>query len=365
MGTRLITGDCRAVLPTLAANSVHCVVTSPPYYGLRDYGVDGQLGLEATPGAWIAEMVWVFREVRRVLRSDGVMFLNCGDSYRGKQLQLMPARLALALQADGWWVRSQIVWAKPNPMPESVLDRPTSSHETVWLCSKSARYFWDADGVREEAEYGRSPSTVSWHAKADAQSVGLRLNETTTAGNGGSRNLRNVWTIATEAFSAAHFATYPTELVERCIRAGTSERGCCAQCGQPWVRETTIERVLHPKQPGPNGRQAVPGADLGPKSMFNTGLVPRYTTLGWSPACRCDAPTVPCTVMDPFAGAGTTLLVADRLQRDGIGIELNPAYVAMALERIRGDSTLFALMEAPPPPEAANDRQLDMFEAAD
>ena len=428
---RVLQGDCRDVLATLEAGSVHCVVCSPPYYGLRDYGtaqwdggdagcdhlrsklvsqsstlrldgrehlgpydgekavtagmpfadicgkcgarrIDRQLGLEATPDEYLATMVQVFREVKRVLRDDGTCWVNLGDSFSGgnqvgwrpgnpdknggnsncdgvgyvpglaaKQLLMMPARLALALQADGWWLRSDIIWHKPNPMPESVTDRPTSAHEHVFLLAKSARYFFDADAVREpitdaSAERYAAGYNASWQRAQQAS-----VSDTRNAGFAGKpdaergRNLRNVWTIATAPFPAAHFATYPPELAERCIRAGTSERGCCAACGAPWVRQT--EREIVPLQATNNERSC---------DQNNRGAMPRSNvhakTTGWSASCQCDAPTAPCTVLDPFAGAGTSLLVADRLQRDGIAIELSPAYCAMLRNRIVADAPLFA-----------------------
>ena len=398
---RLIGGDCREVLATLPANSVHCVVTSPPYYGLRDYGtaqwaggdaacdhkpqmgkpfesgtwrngkdysgsqkvlsrdcacgatrVDRQIGLEATPDAYLAEMVAVFREVKRVLHPTGSVFCNMGDSYQDKQLLLMPARLALALQADGWWLRSQIVWAKPNPMPESVTDRPTSSYEMVYLLAKSARYFYDADAVREEPtgrvepmRFGREvpPGNAPHSAYHTDGSVG--------------RNLRNVWTIATAPYSEAHFATFPPALAERCIRAGTSERGCCAACGAPWGR--VVERKAYGDKSG--GERSLEKGftrnGMGGQKEWDSYVPP--VTAGWAPSCACDADTVSCTVLDPFAGAGTTLLVADRLQRDAIGIELNPDYTRMAMDRCRDDAPLFA---SPPPAEPPEEPRIrDLF----
>lgn len=377
---QLLTGDCRTVLPTLPDASVHMVCTSPPYYALRSY-LDAEhpdkareIGSEATPDAFIAEMVRVFREVRRVLRDDGTVWLNLGDSYNAsthskrlasktpyyggggwqdseitggrfvnfpglapKQLLLMPARVALALQADGWWVRSDIIWQKPNPMPESCRDRPTSAHEHVFLLSKRSRYFYDADAVREEAEYGRR-----------------------------GRNLRNVWEIATHPYSAAHFATFPPTLAERCIRAGTSERGCCAACGKPWVRVTERssgktgqswhdhERDIVRGQRG--GASAYTGADRKAYEAYGT------TTTGWSPSCQCNAEVVPATVLDPFSGAGTTALVADRLDRNAIGIDLSHAYVEMARERLVADCPLFAELSPPPATYDAEDQAMaDLF----
>jgi DNA modification methylase len=270
----------------------------------------------------VAELVGVFREVKRVLRPDGVCFLNLGDSYaanRGcqvrdskhidvgnyrtsvvpaglkpKDLMMIPARVALALQADGWWLRSDIIWAKPNPMPESVTDRPTSAHEHVFMLTKRATYFYNADAVQEQCESG--PSDVRKMTEALPRIGGkhkllvdprARASSTTnmgqkrSVGHPSGRNLRNVWTIATAPYPEAHFATFPPELAERCIKAGS--------------------------RPGD-------------------------------------------TVLDPFAGAFTAPLVADRLQRHAIGIELSPAYCAMARARLIADAGMFAQFD-----EAAND----------
>lgn len=280
MSTRLLQGDCRTILPTLADESVHCVVTSPPYWGLRDFGGDEQLGLEPTPEEHVANMVEVFREVRRVLRHDGVLFLNYGDSYQDKQLVGMPWRVAFALQADGWWLRQDIIWHKPNPMPESVRDRCTKAHEYLFLLAKSKRYYFDVDAIREQTD---NMSSWAEYAAADGHNLPHgNLSMGAKAGFGAmqdnlthplGRNKRSVWTIATAPFSEAHFATFPPALVEPCIKAGCPVGG---------------------------------------------------------------------TVLDPFAGAGTVGLVADRLGRDAILIELNPAYAAMASTRIEGDAPLFA-----------------------
>ena len=392
MGVRILEGDCRDVLATLPADSVQCVVTSPPYYGLRDYGVAGQIGLEATPDAYLATMVEVFREVRRVLRPDGTCWVNMGDSYahtgaaggsvfdngrndgraayeadkaRGreerrstlsaglkpKDLLMMPARLALALQADGWWIRSDIIWHKPNPMPESVTDRPTSAHEHVFLLTRSSRYYYDNEAIREPQT---EPGRVQQHAggkRWDAERFEDRRDHDNagSAYNPAGRSCRNVWTLATHSFPGAHFATFPPALAERCIKAGTSERGCCAACGKPWVRVT--EQALHCPASGGTMNQKGP--------RFNLPRVVETTTTGWQPSCDHNAEVVPCTVLDPFAGAGTTLLVADRLQRDAIGIELSPGYTEMAMERCRADAPLFTALPPAEPPEDV--RMADLF----
>jgi DNA modification methylase len=273
-------GDVRDVLPTLDAGSVQCVVTSPPYWGLRNYGVDGQIGLEPTPDAYITTLVAVFREVRRVLRDDGTVWCNLGDSFMDKQLQQIPARVALALQADGWYLRSDIIWAKGlsfcpsyagSVMPESCTDRPTSAYEHVFLLTKQARYYYDADAVREQGggRDGDMRERPFTNKRAAAMGVAPSGNEKagTWDGNGCTRNLRNVWTINPANFSEAHFATFPMALVEPCIKAGS-------RAGD--------------------------------------------------------------TVLDPFAGSGTTGIVAARHGRAFVGIELNPDYATMAGDGIEG-----------------------------
>jgi DNA modification methylase len=335
MSVRILEGDCRAVLKTLPDQLVHCVVTSPPYFGLRDYGVDGQMGLEDTPDAFVAEMVDVFREVHRVLRDDGTLWLNLGDSYandtkwggrtsgkhvkanhgdtgigrrrqntglKSKDLIGIPWRVAFALQTDGWYLRQDIIWSKPNPMPESVQDRCTKAHEYLFLLSKQPRYYYDAEAIKEPAsentnaslpgnkrhkgtdayeagdEKHRTKAGLVDYAKRKRAEVGngVKSNESfydATAGHVDFRNKRSVWTVGSEPFPEAHFATFPPALIEPCIKAGCPAGG---------------------------------------------------------------------TVLDPFGGAGTTGLVADRLQRNAILIELNPAYADMARKRLSGDAGMFA-----------------------
>ena len=575
---RILTGDCRALLATLPDASVQSVVTSPPYYGLRDYGtaswqggdpecahvvgeirtglgmaalgaqyrggghkaaepkpmyakdvcphcgarrVDNQIGLEPTPDEYVAQMIAVFREVRRVLRDDGTLWLNLGSSYaaggkpatpsrqpprvfacdnggkalegclaldcachgqrderrddllsrhentshsnqrneqfsqqiaptvrdnehqdfssppvlfapdgvlestkqtfsrngldafcpedaalgrqekrrtflpasplsvdtsvctcgiqqmsrpsaphtlgkvfsakaccdpkcqgcgicwaylaipslrfKSKDLMDMPALLALALQADGWYLRSDIIWHKPNPMPESVRDRPTSAHEHVFLLTKRDRYFYDADAISEEGTIPAGTKGAKG-AKGSAErfgTPGVNSRPPEYKIYDGKRNARNVWTIATRPYSGAHFATMPPDLVERCVKAGTSEKGACPSCGAPWVRQTEV------KYENPGNRTT-----NGPRSLerrhetagFAVRLEKRTATLGWEPSCSCPpADPVPCVVLDPFGGAGTTGLVAQRLGRHAVLLELNAAYADMARTRINAD----------------------------
>lgn len=348
MTITVLTGDCRDVLPYIPSRSINCVASSPPYFGLRDYGVGGQIGLEQTPDEYVAEMVMVmvmvFREVRRTLRDDGTLWLNLGDSYandgkwggstggkhaktlhaqpigrserctglKPKDLIGIPWRVAFALQADGWYLRQDIIWHKPNPMPESVRDRCTKAHEYIFMFSKSARYYYDIDAIAEptsdvslawinqanfanqkggEKDYLRTgqnanrsmrktlenfAASVGRTGKSAFRGQGHFRDGTGPANRNGrdmreigagkpTRNRRSVWTVSTKPFKEAHFATFPPDLIEPCILAGCPEGG---------------------------------------------------------------------TVLDPFFGAGTTGLVAQRNGRKAIGIELNPEYVAIAKRRL-------------------------------
>jgi DNA modification methylase len=348
MRNQILVGDVLERLRELPSESVHCVVTSPPYWGLRDYSAVGQLGLEATPEEYITNMVRVFAEVRRVLRLDGTLWLNLGDNFQDKQLCGMPWRLAFALQADGWWLRSDIIWSKPNPMPESVIDRPTKSHEYIFLLTKSAKYFYDAEAVREPAQdWGPRDRSNFRNGTTDPllKHHGLTNGDFATAG----RNKRSVWEISTQPFPEAHFATYPEELVLTCIKAGTSEWGCCAapstssgqSCGAPWVR--VVEEIYRGGDRIPNGdliRGATRNLLGGQKDWDNYKPA---KTIGWQASCKCvsfgslsrnEAPRQPALILDPFIGSGTTGLVALKAGRDFVGIELSPTYAAMAERRL-------------------------------
>lgn len=370
MRHKIINGDVLDGLRSLPDCSVQCVVTSPPYWGLRDYGVEGQIGLEPTPDEYVERMVEVFREVWRVLRDDGTVWLNLGDSYasarargrrnaagggsledgkrdarpnrlvsglREKNLVGIPWRVAFALQADGWCLRSDIIWSKPNPMPESVTDRPTKSHEYVFLLTKRPRYFYDADAVRETMVKGDCNSGV----KNYRTSGGVEFRDASTRSrtdNPAGRNRRTVWVIAPQPTPEAHFATFPEALVEPCIEAGTSERGCCPECGAPWRRSTTSKRLrrdeLDPSDPRyrPNRYS---GAYSGINGRGDAGYTVR-ATVGWAPSCTCSAgDPIPCVVLDPFGGSGTVAKVARGLGRSSVMIELNPAYVEIMKKRLR------------------------------
>ena len=377
----IVNGDALHI--PLRDGVVQIVVTSPPYWSLRDYGVNGQLGIEPTPEAYIANMVAVFREVWRVMRPDGTLWLNIGDCYnsasagngisfrrdrakvapikskrieRGggrygggnarvetlkpKDLMMMPARLALALQADGWWIRSDIIWAKPNPMPESVTDRPTKSYEHIFLLTKAEHYYFDADAIREKT--GNEMSAEEYAARTAPgktwQSGGMTRYAGANKHDGGhshpsGRNRRDVWPIATESFSGAHFATFPQKLVEPMILAGSSPQAC-ETCGAPWERVVSKEflqsgpereHISGGTQPGANGWVGMPRG--------NTEAI----TLGWRPTCACpperNTGAGRCIVLDPFAGTCTVGKVAIKHGRRFVGLELKSEYIALARER--------------------------------
>lgn len=399
MNLQILQGDALTVLKTLPECSVQCCVTSPPYWGLRDYGVDGQLGLERTPEEYVSKMVAVFLEVRRVLREDGTLWLNIGDSYasggRGggmegddgekqrsntgallgpkkappglkpKDLVGIPWRLAFALQSDGWWLRQDIVWAKPNPMPESVTDRCTKAHEYIFLMTKSAHYYFDAEAIKEPIKNSsiarltqdiagqegsdRVPGKTNGKMKA-VRFGGNKLcpdtrlqsgNEWDPSPEGTVANKRSVWTVPTGSFSEAHFATFPPNLIKPCIMAGTSARGCCPKCGSPWERivENTPEyqAIVDAERNRKGGRSMRDGLPEAPgitRGTSNKSLSADRITTGWHPTCECgDASTVSCTVLDPFGGSGTTGMVALELGRKALLIELNPNYVKLAQQR--------------------------------
>ena len=368
MADRFICGDALEVLRTLPSESVHCVVTSPPYWCLRDYHVEGQIGLEQSPEDYVSRLVAVFGEVRRVLRPDGTLWLNLGDCYNGsggaggdynkggleegqpkypgrkiarlkpKDLVGIPWRVAFALQADGWYLRSDIIWHKPNPMPESVTDRPTKAYEHVFLLSKSPRYFYDAAAIAEPAAYADSRRESKRRGEFSGKTEVVEGREAFRAIRA-TRNKRDVWTVATQPFPGAHFAVFPEALVEPCILAGTSEAGCCPKCGAPWVRVVEKETVNRAGWGASNPHHATPFGTHGPslRGEGRCGDV-RVTTLGWQPTCTCNAgPPIPCTVLDPFGGSGTVSMVAKRFGRHSIYIDLNREYVDMAVRRTLGE----------------------------
>jgi DNA modification methylase len=341
---KIIVGDVRNTLAKLPDQSVHCCVTSPPYWGLRDYGHPDQIGLEETPEEYVQTMVNVFREVKRVLRHDGTLWLNLGDSYAsGKQLVGIPWRVAFALQADGWWLRQDIIWHKPNPMPEPVLDRCTKAHEYVFLLTKREWYFYDAVAIAEAA-VGDTPGNVNHKGKTAYEGGDDKMRTKaglTKIGAVTTRNRRSVWTISTKPCKKAHFAVMPPDLAEVCILAGTSAEGCCAACGAPWERVVERERVA--TRPGTDTK--VTGDSMTDGNRDPERHVTDVRTVGWQPTCKCNAAKTPCTVLDPFGGAGTTALVSQLHERDSVICELNEKYAKIAQKRIGKANPMFTQIE--------------------
>lgn len=376
MSLTILQGDWIEKLRELPDGSVQCCVTSPPYWGLRDYGVAGQLGLEKTPEEFVAKIVAGFRELRRVLRDDGTLWLNLGDTYaanRGyqvpdqkwvdvgnskgmkaaeiglkpKDLIGIPWRCAFALQADGWFLRSDIIWHKLNAMPESVTDRPTKAHEYIFLLTKRQNYFYDCEAVKEPLqastlERGYSYSDPEYtSSKMNAAEPGMVRANGTFKGKRyipSGRNRRDVWTVPSEPFSGAHFATFPSALIRPCILAGTSAKGCCPKCGAPWER---IVENNNPSKQSNTGEDMTEGAAKTSNPQTSAGMhrngggvYSTSKTLGWQPTCTCgETSTVPCVVLDPFGGSGTVGQVSLELGRKAILIELNPEYVKLAEDR--------------------------------
>ena len=419
MRNTILIGDALQTLRRLPDESVHCIVTSPPYYGLRDYNVAGQIGLEETPDQYIEKLVAIFREVRRVLRSDGTCWVNMGDSYassvngrsaadtkavgnddrtfrdkpfstvgngyKPKDLMMMPARVALALQADGWYLRSDIIWHKPNPMPESCTDRPTRSHEHVFLLTKAARYFYDADAIRETQETAQRSKFYNLDApKGKTPTWGIDGSQSLKQKgraprllNPAGRNKRDVWTIATQPYAAAHFATYPVSLIEPCLLAGCPET-CCAECGAGYVRVVEREQVNAPDWEPYSGSKSVSEDDQHPYKRISGNInrlrqagqdhdnpFPRRLTAGFKPACTCDSKaTLPGIALDPFGGAGTTAVAAITHKRDYLLCELKTEYVGLAQKRIQEHRQ--ALQNADPmlaTVYADGEKQLSLFGA--
>lgn len=459
---KILQGDCLTILPTLPHKSIHCCVTSPPYWNLRKYSecpptvwpevtysifgmpitipaMTCELGLEKDPKEYIGHMVLVFREVQRVLRDDATCWLNIGDSYAGywgdkyahkpfgedrtadestppnkaslnfvrgkrgrkedgvtrwsdsgniavsrdsflkpKDMVGIPFMLAFALRDDGWYLRSDIIWAKKNCMPESVTDRPTKSHEYIFLLAKSDKYFYDAEAIKTPAaESSKQRGKTNGNMKAVGRPIKYlpegqaNIRKARDKQRGHSRkhagfndrwdqmdkeeqmsmgaNKRTVWHLATNAFKEAHFATFPEELIVDPIKAGTSEHGCCSECGTPHVRIVDKELVPGPKAAKTfvvDGRDAeADKQDQGSnrqKDGHKPGWIYQSQTIGWTPQCKCNVGVAPCVILDPFSGAGTTFMVAKKLNRRAVGIEISPVYVPMSEKRVNDELGMFS-----------------------
>ena len=417
--TKLYVGHVLDVLRELPDKHFHVVITSPPYWGLRDYGIEptiwgdsdcehewgddgivsseaqtrvqpapqghctkcgawrGCLGLEPTVDLYLEHLVSVFREIWRVLRDDGTLWLNLGDSYAGsgqawqtsrdgtgnswgrpwvtttgrppgyissrqpngikpKDLIGIPWRVALALQYDGWYLRQDVIWSKPNVIPESVTDRPSKAHEYLFLLSKCRRYFYDAEAIKEDVSPETHARGPRYHPtpKEAPENSRIKNNPSFRAATWGyveKRNKRSVWCVPTFGFSESHFATFPPDLIKPCILASTSEKGCCPECGKPWIRK--VERTGY-----------VPGNTRTKTDSTGWAPVERATT-EWQPGCECGIEeVVPCRCLDPFGGAGTTALTARQIGRHSVYIDLSQKYADLAIDRLSGQALPLPLL---------------------
>jgi DNA modification methylase len=363
----ILLGDSLKRLKDIPESSIHCCVTSPPYWALRDYGtavweggdpncehdwgrsnttpkksgklekeghfrsysyvnqgkltsmkclkgcgakrIDNQLGSEETPEQFVSNLVELFRGVHRVLRDDGTLWLNLGDTYVDGRLMGMPWRVALALQDNGWILRQDIIWHKKSPMPETVKRRCTRAHEYLFMLTKSKDYYYDAEAIKERCK--------------------------TESGNTEMANKRSVWSLPHEGWKDGHFATFPKKMVLPCLRAGTSAEGCCPKCGAPMVR--IVERTRKATRPGTDTKSTGDSSKEGNRDPKRHVTVTK--TLGWEKSCQCKFKTpVPCVALDPFMGSGTTAEVALSLGRHVVGIELNPEYHKQIKKRVRRGS---------------------------
>jgi DNA modification methylase len=340
----LYLGNSLKVLPTLPDNlGVQCLVTSPPYFNVRDYKHKEQIGLEKTPEEYIENLVKIFRECKRLLREDATLWVNIGDSYKDKNLIGVPWMLAFAMKADGWCWRQEIIWQKTCPMAESVKDRPHKSHEVILFFAKSSKYYYDilADTVPySQASVSRAQyPIIAISGKGVVRQAGekcpkgtdikakkqLKLKEE-------GRALWSVWgDLTTEPSTLDHFALMPPSLAKRCIKLSTSQKGCCSACRSPYIRQ--VEKERKPTRPGKNTKVKEKGLAIGNRDPERH--VTESTTVGWLPSCSCNAEVVPCLVMDPFGGAFTTGLAAQRLGRAFLGVELNPEYFDTGVERLK------------------------------
>ena len=414
-------GDCREKLKELPSHYFNTVITSPPYWGLRDYGTgewtggskncshiagksrndaerefgtgetlnvqyrhvckdcgavrkDAQIGMEESPEEYVNQIVRVFREVWRVLRDDGTLWLNLGDSYssggrtsttnqsvRGnadygvtrppvthsvkpKDLVGIPWRVAFALQADGWYLRQDIIWHKPNPMPESVKDRCTKAHEYLFLLTKSEKYYYDSEAIKEEATGfdGRKQTKHLGSKKYDLNTFPHHQeHEKWIYDEDGNpiRNKRSVWSVPVKPYNEAHFAVFPTELIEPALLAGCPPK-ICSECGTPFTRNMVTKEV-----PNRESREGMVGVIPGRNAVSRMNSKDMKSLLkidaGITKNCLCHTGTTAGRVLDPFGGSGTTALVADRHGRDATIIELNKKYVDIAQNRLEGDAPLF------------------------
>lgn len=367
----LLNGDSLEILKNFPNNTFHTAVTSPPYWQLRDYFVDNQLGHEATPEEYVENLVDILREVKRVLRKDGTLWLNIGDGYnnnsgfcrsskewqRGgrksgsadkklfkhkyikqKDLIGIPWRVAFALQENGWYLRCDIIYSKTNIMPDGAKDRPTRSHEYIFLLSKSKKYFYDYYAVLEDTK--DRPSRVQGFG-ANEQHGTFRQDQDRTFEHYGKRNKRSVWHTSVSSFKGKHYATFSQELIDPCVASSTSQKGCCIKCGSPWKRIFDKVRVEIDKKYSPKKMTEIINffPEMEEKKEYQLQLIEK----GWEKQCDCNThKTKPCIILDPFSGMATTGVVALKYNQNYVGIEINKEYLEMSRRRLGLEDRIFS-----------------------
>jgi len=337
MAVKILQGNCLDKLKELPEKFINTCITSPPYFNLRDYQATDQLGMEDTPEEFVENLVQVFREVKRVLRDDGTVWLNLGDTFlKNKQLGCIPFKTAIGLQKDGWILRQDIIWHKPNPMPESVKDRCTKAHEYIFLLSKNPKYYFDNEAIKEDAKFPQGPNSPQSIKKGKGEFGMDTRGGLSKIGAIPKKNKRSVWTVTTKPFKGAHFATFPMDLIEPCVLAGCPEK-ICVECGKPYQRVMQQPKPLEVER---NRRSGLNDRNIG-------GVLDKYKRenppidLGLQKQCDCETnETKGGTVLDPFGGSGTTGIVANNHNRNAILIEINKEYIEIAKNRITDQGNL-------------------------
>ena len=365
---QLINGDAEEVLSKFPDNFFQCCTTSPPYYKLRNYFEEDQLGQEETPEEYVEKLVFIMRKVKRVLRKDGVCWLNIGDSYNSssgfirnkgkwkrkgrekgsadkkvikhpdiktKDLIGIPWSVAFALRKDGWYLRQDVIWSKKNTLPDGAKDRPCRAHEYIFQLTKSSKYFYDYFAIME-ASVSKRRSGGGFGAKV--QEGTFRMDQDRTFTDYGVRQKRSVWSYPVSRSGRDHYATYTIELINDCVASSVSEKGCCPKCRAPWKRKLKKIKVIRENSIRDVVKNDIFDGSIPKVNLQKEEYIDKLISTGWEPTCKCEIKeTIPCLVLDPFNGSGTTGVVAHLKSANYVGIDLNKKYIKLSRERLLKD----------------------------